>query len=56
MRFGLDALLELKEEGVRNYLHYAALVSTLLTIYAMRFLASGSSLKVAIYLIAYYLF
>ena len=51
---GLNALLKLEQEWMRNDLHYAALVSNLITSYAIRFLASRSSLKVAIYFKAYY--
>ena len=56
VRLGLDALLELQQERVRHDLHDAALVAEWDGRYAMRFLVSGSSLKVAISLIAYSLF
>ena len=35
----LDALLELKQQGMRNHLHYTALVAWLSDNYAIRFFA-----------------
>ena len=40
----LDALLELQQEGVRHYLHYAALVSEYFQSYAIKSFASFSNL------------